>query len=145
VKISEIRVLRLQQESQIFRLCSLCASSCSKTFGLQGRDKSDGQKESAAAGLDLIADRAQPGYNSGVGGCARYWTDEEQRTLFQGYFDSASGSCPVCGQGVGFRMIHTREVVVLSMSCPACGNVALLFFRGLIGLPSEKIGHGTGC
>jgi hypothetical protein len=71
----------------------------------------------------------------------RRWTAEEQRDLFQGYFDGASMPCPSCAQEVGFRMNHTREVVTLLMRCTGCDNVALLFFGGVIGLPAREVRH----
>jgi hypothetical protein len=34
-------------------------------------------------------------------------------------------------------MHHTSELILLSASCPGCGNLALLFFAGIIGLPAQ--------
>lgn len=72
-----------------------------------------------------------------MGGCLRLWSADEQRELFQHYFDSLPSVCPVCSQNPDFRMHHTSELVLLSASCPGCGNLALLFFAGIIGLPAQ--------
>jgi hypothetical protein len=34
-------------------------------------------------------------------------------------------------------MHHTFELVLLSVWCAGCGNMALLFFAGIIGLPVQ--------
>ena len=79
-----------------------------------------------------------------MGGCKRYWTEAERRNLFQHYFDGELSLCPVCLEALCFRMIHTREAVVLRMQCKGCENLAILFFGGLIALPAEKVSHGGG-
>jgi len=72
-----------------------------------------------------------------MGVCLRYWTPDEQRELFQHYFDSAPTVCPVCGRNARFRMHYTFELVLLSVCCSGCENSALLFFGGIIGLPAQ--------
>ena len=76
-----------------------------------------------------------------MGGCLRLWSPDEQQELFQHYFDSLPSACPVCSQNPGFRMHHTSELILLSASCPGCGNMALLFFGGIIGLPARASHH----
>ncbi len=75
-----------------------------------------------------------------MGGKGR-WSREEQRKLFQSYFDGPPVQCPTCGQEVAFRMSHTREVVTLSMRCPGCENLAVLLFTLIVGMPAQPVGH----
>jgi len=77
----------------------------------------------------------------GMGGCLRLWSADEQRELFQHYFDSLPSVCQICSQNPHFRMHHTSELVLLSACCPGCGNMALLFFGGIIGLPAQASHH----
>jgi hypothetical protein len=72
-------------------------------------------------------------------GLSVLWTTEEQRNLFQGYFDGLAVPCPTCGEAVVFKMSHTREVVTLLMRCPECENVALLLFTLVVGLPAQQV------
>jgi hypothetical protein len=67
----------------------------------------------------------------------RYWTPNEQRELFQHYFDSRPAVCPICAQTTRFRMHYTFELVLLSACCPGCQNRSILFFGGIIGLPAQ--------
>ena len=92
-------------------------------------------------GEDLIGQAFSGRYVRPVGGWVRYWTVPERNEIFERYFDASPVSCPVCAQSLGFRMNHTRDVVTLSVRCENCGNTAVLFFSGLIGLPAEKLEH----
>jgi len=61
--------------------------------------------------------------------------------MFQNYFDSAPVVCPVCVEWANVRMNCTGEVVTLLLRCERCGNRALLFFSGIIGLPTNMVHH----
>jgi predicted RNA-binding Zn-ribbon protein involved in translation (DUF1610 family) len=76
-----------------------------------------------------------------VGGCIRYWSEGERNQVLQRYFDGVTVACPVCAQDLRFRMHHTRELVMLSVRCENCGNMAVLLFGGLIGLRAETVSN----
>jgi len=42
---------------------------------------------------------------------ARQWTLEERQTLFDDYFGSSPGICPVCAQEVSMLMSHLGRTV----------------------------------
>jgi hypothetical protein len=65
--------------------------------------------------------------------------EEEQKDLFQAYFDGFAVFCPVCAEEVSLIMNHMGEVVTLLARCDGCGNRALLLFGGLIALPAQKV------
>jgi hypothetical protein len=59
-----------------------------------------------------------------IKGRARPWTEEEQQKLFDIYFSSGPGVCPVCSQEVNMVMSYLGQTVTLLMTCDGCSNKA---------------------
>lgn len=54
----------------------------------------------------------------------RVWTEEEKETLFETYFSSSPGICPVCSQEVAMIMSELGCTVGILMTCGGCDNKA---------------------
>jgi hypothetical protein len=55
---------------------------------------------------------------------SRTWTPEQEEQLFDIYFSSGPGICPVCAHEVCMMLTQLGRTVTILLSCTGCGNKA---------------------